>query len=57
MNRALVECGVGRAKEMEEAMLSMPPDVRKAVRRILLTPLGSTDEDTVRALLREIIDS
>ena len=57
MNRALVEWGVGRAKEMEEAMLSMPPDVQKAVRRILLAPLGSKDEDAVRALLREIIDS
>jgi hypothetical protein len=57
MNRALVEWGIGRAKEMEEALLSMPEDVRKAVRKILLAPLGSKDEDKVRAVLREIIDS
>jgi hypothetical protein len=57
MNRALVEWGVGRAKEMEEALLSMPEDVRKAVRKILLEPLGSKDEDRVRAVLREIVDS
>ena len=57
MNRALADWGVGRAKEMEEALLSMPEDVRKAVRKILLEPLGSRDEDRVRAVLREIIDS
>jgi hypothetical protein len=57
MNRALADWGVGRAKEMKEALLSMPEDVRKAVRKILLEPLGSRDEDRVRAVLREIIDS
>jgi hypothetical protein len=57
MNRALADWGVGRAKEMEEALLAMPEDVRKAVRKILLEPLGSRDEDRVRAVLREIIDS
>lgn len=57
MNRALVAWGESRGKEMEEQLISMPEKVRKAVRKILIEPLRSRDEDTVRAVLRSIIDA
>jgi hypothetical protein len=57
MNEALVEWGRVRGHSFAAGLEDFNPKAQEVVKRVLIAPLTSGDEDQVRQVLREIVDT